>query len=183
MTLRGSHGWEIESVVGSVLRLGSDPVYLEQGAFRVGEVLSWVSPLLLVLGFGGVVCAWLLASRRTDAASPLVSDGLAPIAAISATLITATIISPQYLVWLLPFAAIAAVNGELLVAELVVGASALSVLELGCSTSCSDGDAFPVIIVLVRNVVLIGLFLACVYRLSSVPSPNLASSDSVDASS
>ena len=48
------------------------------------------------------------------------TEGLAPIGALTATMITATIISPQYLFWLLPFAAIAAVNGERLVGEVTM---------------------------------------------------------------
>src|SRR6185503_8951015 len=95
------------------------------------NVPGWASPLLLAGGLVVVVFVWLLAARRRDSDAPLVTDGIAPVAAIAAMLITATIISPQYLVWLLPFAAITAVSGELLAAELVVVASALSVLEFG----------------------------------------------------
>jgi hypothetical protein len=180
-TFRGSRGWEIESVVGSIARTGAHSlVYLENGAYRVGEVPGWATVLLLAIGLGVVVAVWLLAARRGGADSSVVVDGLAPVAAICATLVTATIISPQYLFWLLPFAAIVAVDGELLIAELVVVVSALSVLEFGQIDQLIAGDAFPVIVVIVRNVVLLGVLAACIYRLSSAPASRVDAAVSVE---
>src|SRR5262249_415963 len=110
-TFRSSQGWEIESLVGSILRLGShSSASLENGAYRVGQVPSGASPALLPLGLGAVALVWFLAARAGGSGSILVADGLAPVAAISAMLLASTIISPQYLFWLLPFAAIVAIE-------------------------------------------------------------------------
>jgi hypothetical protein len=180
VTFRGSHGWEIESLVGSVLRLTSSTPYLENGAYRIGDVPEWAPMLLLAFGAGVVALVWLVAARRGGAESSVVADGLAPVAAITATLVTATIISPQYLIWLLPFAAITAVGSDLLVAELVMAASALSVLEFGMIDELIRGDAFPVVVVLVRNAVLVGILAVCIYRLSSARSPSFVPETSLD---
>jgi len=169
-TFRGSIGWEIESLIGSIIRLGPNAVvYLENGAYRVDEVPGAATPLLLLLGLAAIALVWLLVSNRPDRESPRIADGLAPLAAICATLVTATIISPQYLFWMLPFTAIAAIEGERLVAELVMLASALSVLEFARLDGLVAGDRFPVLVVLFRNVVLIALLVLCFYRLAAAP--------------
>jgi hypothetical protein len=137
----------------------------EQGAYRIGEVPAWLSPLLVLAGIAAIAAVWILAARQVTPGSPRVEDGLTPIAAITATLAAAAIISPQYLTWLLPFAAIAAVNEEIVVAVLVTGASALSVLAYTKFDSLLQGNAFPLVVVLARNAILVVLFVVCVNRL------------------
>ncbi len=112
LTFRGADGWQIESTLGSLVHtFGQGQARMEQGAMRVGVVPDVARVGLPLLGFALVGLVWWLAARtrRDDA---VVLDGLAPLAAVTATLVTATILSPQYVSWLLPFAAIAWVGGE-----------------------------------------------------------------------
>jgi Glycosyltransferase family 87 len=168
LTFRGAHGWEIESIAGALLREARDlPVRLVKGAYRVGGGPAPVSWALLAIGIGAVVWVWMLAAR-VPRGDDRALDGLAPIAAITATLATATIISPQYLSWLLPFAAIALAHDERAVASLVAIASGLSVLEFARIDELVRGDSFPIAIVLLRNGVLVGLFVVCAVRLNAL---------------
>jgi hypothetical protein len=137
---------------------------MEQGAMRIGVVPDVARLGLPLLGFALVGVAWWLAARtrRDDA---VVLDGLAPLAAVTATLVTATILSPQYVSWLLPFAAIAWVGGERAVGALTAVAAFLSTLGLDLVKELNQGDAFPAAVILARNLVLIALLVVAIARL------------------
>jgi hypothetical protein len=168
LTFRGADGWQIESTLGSLVHtFGRGQARIEQGAMRVGVVPDVARAGLPVLGFALVGLVWWLAarSRRDDA---VVLDGLAPLAAVTATLVTATILSPQYVSWLLPFAAIAWVGGERTVGVLTAVAGFLSTLGLDLVKELNQGDAFPAAVILARNVALIALFVVALARLVQV---------------
>ena len=68
LTFRGAKGWEFESTVGALVRsAGGVTPHIERGAWRVGEVTSLVSGLLVLAVLAGVAAAWLLASRARPA--------------------------------------------------------------------------------------------------------------------
>jgi len=114
LTLRGARGWEVESLGGALWWVvsGAHP-HLEAGAARVGVVPPVANVLL---GCGALILlslAWEWArDRRTEAPGSPAVEGLAPFAAVAALLLAAPILSPQYLIWLLPVAAIAVTRGE-----------------------------------------------------------------------
>jgi hypothetical protein len=166
LSMRHSSGWEVESTVGAVGRLfSSDPVRLNQGAWRFGTVPHWAYGTLNVLMLAAVAAAWLLA-RRHQPHGTAVLDGWAAIAAIGAFLIFSPLLSPQFMIWLVPFAAIAAARGDKLVGGLVTAVVALSVADLNLVTELvRTNDVLPQGIVLVRNLLLVVLVGVCFARL------------------
>lgn len=70
---------------------------------RIGSMLPWEVRALRLVTFVLVVTAWVLAARRSVDAS-----GGPALAAVSVLLVLSPVFSPQYLVWLLPWAAVTA---------------------------------------------------------------------------
>jgi hypothetical protein len=101
---RGATGWQIESVFGAVVRFTTGaPIRIEAGASRIGhassvELLGLRAATLLL-----VALAWLLARRR-----PIDPTGGPALASLACLLVLSPVASPQYIVWLLPWAAIVA---------------------------------------------------------------------------
>jgi hypothetical protein len=165
LTLRGARGWEFESTVGAVVRsVGDVTPRIDQGAWRVGEVADWTRNLLTLSVVAAVVLVWFVASRAQPN-GPRVLDGLAPVAAIVAFLVLSPLLSPQFLAWLLPFAAIAAVYGERLVARLAFVAIGLSVALLALLPDLIRGETLPLFVLAVRNAVLVALLAVVATRL------------------
>jgi hypothetical protein len=94
-----------------------------------------------------------------------VLDGLAPLAGITAFLVLSPLLSPQFLAWLLPFAAIAAVHGERLVARLTFVAVGLSVALLALLPERIDGGGLAILVLTLRNAVLVALLVTLTIRL------------------
>jgi Glycosyltransferase family 87 len=166
LTFRGAKGWEFESTVGALVRsIGGVSPHIERGAWRVGEVSSFVSGLLMLAMLAAVGAAWFLASRAKPR-GPDVLDGLAPMAAITAFLVFSPLLSPQFLLWLLPFAAIAAAHDERLVTRLSFVVFTLSVALLALLPDLVQGSAFALLVLAARNAVLIGLLAVLFTRLA-----------------
>jgi len=165
LTYRGARGWQIESSVGIVLHAVSDQrARLEGGALRIGDVSTAAKLSLLGAGLVLVVMVWLLAARLRGDHDHLL-DGICPLAAISALLLTSTLFSPQYAVWLLPFAAIAAVTGDRLSAGLAGAVGALSVVDILLFNQLTQGEPVAIIVVITRNLLLLVLYCVVVRRL------------------
>jgi hypothetical protein len=165
LTFRGAKGWEFESTVGAVVRsVGGVNPHIERGAWRVGEVTTVVSGLLDLALLAGVVMAWVLASRAKPRGTDVL-DGLAPMAAITVFLVLSPLLSPQFLLWLLPFAAIAAAHGERVVTGLVFVVFALSTALLALLPELIHGGTFALFVLISRNAVLVALLAALAIRL------------------
>ena len=166
VSMRGATGWEIESTVGAVVRLtGNYHVRLNRGAWRIGIVPSWANLILAGLCLVTVVVVWAFASRWRPHGA-LVLDGVAVIGAIGAFLIFSPLLSPQFMIWIVPFAAIAAARGEKVIAGLVFAVVALSVADLNLVWELvHTGQFAPQAIVLGRNVLLVALVGVCLARL------------------
>ena len=166
LSMRGATGWEIESTVGGLVRtLGHDPVHLRQGAWRVGAAPTWAFVALGALCVVAVVTVWVLAARRRPHGA-MVLDGYAAVGAIGAFLLCSPLLSPQFIIWLLPFAAIVAARRDRLVGGLVIVIAALSVLNFNLVVELvRTNDVIPQGIVLVRNGLLVALVGVCVHRL------------------
>jgi hypothetical protein len=166
LTFRGARGWQVESTVGAVLHVVAAPeARIEQGAARIGIVPDWARVGLPALGLLGVVAVWWLVRRRPHAPMHLV-DGAAPVAAIASLLLGATLLSPQYVSWLLPFAAIAVAGGEQAVGWLTAAVVLLSTLDLNLVKEVNHGLELPMAVVLVRNAALAALLVVAVRRLA-----------------
>jgi len=102
-TFRRATGFELESSVGAVVWTLTGEHRLEFDANRTGDIPWWFSPsMLLVLAFL-LATVWLRSARR-----PRVDPSGAPaVAALAALLIVSPVFSPQYVSWLVPWAAIA----------------------------------------------------------------------------
>jgi hypothetical protein len=165
VTLRGAKGWEFESTVGAVVRsVGNVTPRIESGAWRVGDVGDVTRNLLTLAVVAAAALGWVVASRAQPN-GPRVLDGLAPVAAIVAFLVLSPLLSPQFLAWLLPFAAIAAVYGEQLVAGLTFVVIALSVALLALLTELIHGETLSLYVLAARNVVLVALLAVLAVRL------------------
>jgi hypothetical protein len=165
LTFRGAKGWEFESTVGALVRsLGGVTPRIEQGAFRVGETTTLVSGALMLALIAGVTAAWMLAARAKPRGTGVV-DGLAPMAAVTTFLVFSPLLSPQFFLWLLPFAAIAAVHGERLVTRLTFVVFGLSVALLALLPELIHGGTFALLVLGARNALLVALLAALMVRL------------------
>jgi hypothetical protein len=102
VTQRGADGWEIESTVGAVVWPLTGEYRFEQGATRTGAMPPWARVALAVLLIVGLAVVWWRASR-----SPADPYGAPALAAVAILLVLSPVLSPQYLVWLVPWTAIA----------------------------------------------------------------------------
>ncbi len=158
VSFRGATGWQVESTVGSVLLLDATrPSRSESGALRIGEQPGWAKVVLAVLLLGGIVIAWLLARRaaRSGGTSPAEAAVLGNLVCVGLLLVLSPLLSPQYLVWLLPFVAIRwrdwLITG-LMAASLVL--SALVARNYGQLLNHGTGWG---LLVLVRNGLLVAI--------------------------
>jgi hypothetical protein len=95
-----------------------------------------------------------------------VLDGTAALAAIGSFLIFSPLLSPQFLLWLVPFAAIVAARGDWAIGRLTTVVVALSVLDLNVIQELVHTNSWwPQAIVLGRNVLLVILVGKCLARL------------------
>lgn len=117
LTYRNSHGWEVGTIPGVVLlALHHGGAYAQNGAYRIGTYSRlW---RFLLWGTSVPLAAW--SAYRGARANRL---GLAWIGSVGALLVASALLSPQFVLWLLPAAAIAWVEGDRLIA-LVVGVCA-----------------------------------------------------------
>jgi hypothetical protein len=168
---RGARGWQIESLPGAVLHL-LDPSssHVEQGAWRTGAAMPpWSRPLLTLATAISVGASWWLVARRSDRPTRIV-DGVAPVAAITGMLVFAPIISPQYLLWLMPFLAIAAARGDRLLGGLGMAVSVLTTFILASIHAQIEGRLYATVPILVRNGLLVVMLVAAMRELAGAPS-------------
>jgi hypothetical protein len=172
LTFRGATGWQIESTVGAIVHIFSTaPVRDVEGAARIATAPGWARDTLLALGAALIAGIWFIAAQIRDAGARG-RDALAPLAAISVLLLTATILSPQYVVWLLPFAAIAATYRERLIAALTFVVCSLSVVSLNLTKELAAGAPVPMTIVVIRNALLVALCAVSAARLVQMARPH-----------
>jgi hypothetical protein len=90
---------------------------------------------------------------------------------VLAMLVCSTIVSPQYVVWFLPFAAIVTAAGDRLVGALTLVTTFLSTLGLYWIHGLVDGDWGPVAVIIGRNAALVALLLVAMVRLAAFARP------------
>ena len=103
LSLRDTRGWHVESIVGSFLwAFGRGDPYREADAIRIGHVSL---PARAALGIALLATqAWIWRRAAADRRDPM---GAATLAAVAALAVFAPVLSPQFAVWLVPFAALA----------------------------------------------------------------------------
>ncbi len=109
LTFRGARGYQVESTVGSVLLLGTDHLtFSEAGALRIASQPEWAKYTAAALLVAGVTVAWVLALRAARRLASCAAEAatLGSLVAIGLLLVLSPLLSPQYLVWILPFVAL-----------------------------------------------------------------------------
>lgn len=113
LSLRGATGWHLESIPGSLVALfGSSQPELQLDAFRIGHLdarLVLAGRVITV----AVVVALAVGVRRSRLAAPTgpgrdtaAGPALVMLGATATLIVTAPLLSPQFLLWLTPWAAL-----------------------------------------------------------------------------
>ncbi len=123
-TYRHATGWEVESIPGvALLALHRGTITLQSGAFRIGHYgYLW---RLFLWGTSIPLAIWsALRGSRVN------RIGLAWVCSVGALMVLSALLSPQFMIWILPGAAIAWVEGDRRVALLVGICGPLTGLEM-----------------------------------------------------
>jgi hypothetical protein len=166
-TFRGATGWQIESFPGIVIHM-IDPSSsrVEQGAWRTAVGVPGWSKVVMVLAVVTVlVLAWTWSARAAASWRELALDAYAPVAVVVAMLVFAPILSPQYVLWFVPFAAIATAAGDRLVGALTLAVTVLTTFILSSIHAQTEGALWATVPILVRNTLLVVLGVVVLLRL------------------
>ena len=154
---------QIESVAASVL-LAADTVGLYSARIVAGDPgsldLSGTLPDVLgaltsVLLLGALVLVFL-AYRTADESTQLLATGFA--AAVTAVVVFSKVISPQFLIWLVPLVPLIAGRSGRIASALLLAALIATQVEVVYEHPLRAGG-WPVWVLLGRNVLLVALFL------------------------
>ena len=157
-SLRGVTGWHLESVPGSLVALfSSASPRLEADAFRIGELNDTIVLAGRVLTVAVIAAAAALATRSNRQPSERLA--LVMLVAVTTPVLTAPLLSPQFLLWLTPWAAILHRYRQL--AALTFGAVTLTAIVLAAFGPPNLDHPFAAATLLVRD----GL-LACIIAVS-----------------
>jgi hypothetical protein len=148
LSYRGAKGWEIETIPGVLLMLRDPSWILESGAIRIGRVPPAVRIMLPLAAIS--IAGW--AAYRSG---KIARYGAAWVTAVSALLIFSALLSPQFIIWLLPGAAIAWVEGDRVLAFVAGACAPLTGLEMANWARVLDGQDAVLVLILVRNAVLL----------------------------
>jgi hypothetical protein len=163
---RGS-GLQIESLGGSVLRLlGHKPVYVSGSWVMEPGHWGWVEPALMTaLALAGVAVAVGVGRFRVSAAAMPEFLG----AAVIGLLLAARLLSPQFLVWALPFVVVVAARGGKRQGQLFAAAIGLTLVTNWSYTDLVFGAGWHALPVVARNAVLVVLAASLVRRALRMP--------------
>ncbi len=109
LSLRGATGWQLESIGGSLTGLFTDSVpELQNNAYRIGNLSPWLvigGRVLTFLAIGVAIWRARRAQVHEEEAAPHGRAERVMLASTAAMIVTAPLLSPQFLLWLTPFAA------------------------------------------------------------------------------
>jgi hypothetical protein len=184
VTFRGSKGWQIESLPGVFFHMAdAGGSRVEGGAWRTAaEVPLLVKPLLPALALANATLAWWWAwirhRRSLDGVESEDDEwatwALAPLASVLGLLVFSTIISPQYLLWLVPFVAIIAARGERLITGIYLAVACLTTFVLATIHGQIEGRLYATLPIVARNAGLVAMLAFTMWKLaprSSAPVP------------
>lgn len=156
ITFKGARGWHNESFVGGVVQaIEHNPVRIQAGAARAGTAPPWATTGLGLALVVTCACIWLAAARTSR--SDGIVYGVAPLGAVATFLVFSPLLSPQYLVWLLPFAAIAWVGGHRRIASCVGVSVVLTMMLIFHYGGLVRSELGATVLLNVRNGALLGL--------------------------
>ena len=149
VTFRGAVGWQIESVVGSFVRLVTlEPAFSSAGAHRFGHVPTGLAPVMQLAALALTVWAAAHVRSRRDI-------GAAWVVAVGGFLVASTLFSPQFVAWLVPAGAIAWASGDALVAAAVAAVAVATLFENNYYLQLVLDTPASTALLLVRNIALI----------------------------
>ena len=174
LTFRGARGWHVESVPGAVLAFftGAHSRF-EAGSWRVGAPPTIATAMLAAALVATFVVAFevtrRISQRSSNAGLPedaqVAFDGTVPVVLIGATMIFATLLSPQYIAWLFPFVAIAISQGSRTLRIPAIAVVALNTLYLSAQDLTHPDHVWMRLEVIARNLCLVWLVGQCAYDL------------------
>src|SRR5262249_24780586 len=101
LTYGGARGWGFESAPGSVLRLVTrDSLVYEHGALRLGAPPRVLAVVLAIALVTSIVATWIFVWRH---GAPV---GVAEVVVVTCSLVFSTLLSAQFMIWVMPFVAI-----------------------------------------------------------------------------
>jgi hypothetical protein len=158
---RGASGWHLESVYGvlTYLASGGDVVF-EGGALRLGIASPWELMLTRIATVGLIAIIWARSRRRGDLM------GRPALASVAALILLSPVSSPQFVVWLTPWAAIAAAEGS--ARDVVMLMTYLTIFAAATFLSYWGPDDVRLIVFMAgaRALCLLGLVIVGVSRIS-----------------
>lgn len=168
VTFRGSRGWQIEGVVGSLLHLLTrTPIRYESGSMRIGAMTGGISIILFVVS--APLCLWSVvrgaATRRA---------GAGWLAAVSSLLLFSPLLSAQFAAWLTPAAAMAWNEGERRLSALAAAVIGLTWLFYAWYGFVVESRTPMLVVVVARNAVLAWLAVAAIRTLARAPARSAA---------
>ena len=160
LTFRGATGWQIESVVGSLIHLASgESPRLESGSWRIGAMNAGAA-------IGMFLAAGPLSLWSSWRGARLNRIGAGWLASVSVLMLLSALLSAQYVIWLLPAAAIAWADGDRRLALLAAGAALLTeILWIGYADVVS-GVVWALWIIVFRNAVLAALAIGAITQIT-----------------
>lgn len=159
LTFRGATGWQVESVVGSVVRVFTgEPAILQAGADRFGHVPGALPVVMQLLAAGVAVLTLAHVRGRRDV-------GAAWVACVGVFLLASALFSPQFVAWLIPAGAIAFASGDYLVAAAVAALVVGTLLENGEYARLVATLPDAVIYLILRNAALLVAVVVSVHAL------------------
>jgi hypothetical protein len=179
LSFRDAKGWQVESLVGSVLLLDVDrPGFSDANALRIGSLGTGGRLAMGLLLAAALVGGWLLARRAARRRPDRVEDVavLGSLVAVGALLLLSPLLSPQFLVWLLPFVAMRWRDGWL------VGLMGVAMLLSEWTVDrygelLEEGRRWLSRVVVARNVVLVAVVVLAAWRLVALARTSLSAPD------
>ena len=161
LTFRGARGWQIESLVGSVMHLAeSQTMRMESGSWRIGASSGPVSIAMFLAA--APICLW---SSWRGARLDRVGAGW--LASVSALLLLSALLSAQFVIWLAPAAAIAWAEGDQRLAVLTALVIVMTQIMWSAYGGVIAGDLPALLTVVVRNMMLAVLAGCAIARLAA----------------
>jgi hypothetical protein len=167
LTFRGATGWQIESLVGNVIHLSSArSLRLESGSWRIGASSGGV--VIAMFLAAAPICLW---SSWRGARTNQVGAGW--LASVSALLLLSALLSAQFVIWLMPGAAIAWTEGHKRLAVLAATVAVVTQTFWALYASVQSSWTPALLLVLLRNGLLVILTVSAVAPLARrrPPSP------------
>ena len=174
VSLRGATGWHVESLVGNFVAVFADgSARLELNAYRIGSLNDSLALFMRAVAIGvfGLLGLIVFVGKKTNLL--LYRASLLTMSAVAVLLVTAPLLSPQFLLWLTPWVAIvlfdtsakeAGVNISY-AACFAAAAVVLTGLTLGLFAPPTLDQTVPSLMLLVRNFLLLGVVVLGVFEL------------------